>query len=273
MKSFSLLSVFILFSLITFGQNSFKGNLKDKTTKEPLAYVNIGVVGKNIGTVSDMNGDFEIKLPEANNNDTLKMSMIGYESLTFIVSDFKKIISKTPEIVLVPKTMELKEVVISGRELKEKILGNTTESKTMTGGFSSNELGNEVGIVIKIKRSPTYIKQFCANIASNKYDSLKFRLNFYDLKDGMPNQRINNQNIILTSNIKEGKLIVDLSKYDIIMEDDFFVSLEWIENLGENGLYFSVGLLGSPIISRHTSQGNWKKIGAVSLGFNVTAKY
>lgn len=273
MKIFLTLSFSIFFTLITFGQNSFKGNLKDNTTKEPLAYVNIGVIGKNIGTVSDMNGNFEIKLPEANNSDTLKMSMIGYESLIFTVSDFKKKIANNPNLLLIPKTMELKEVVISARELKEKVLGNKTESKTMTGGFTSNELGNEVGIVIKIKRSPTYIKQFCASIASNKYDSLKFRLNFYDLKDGMPDQRINNQNIIVTSNIREGKLIVDLSKYDIIMDDDFFVSLEWIENLGENGLYFSVGLLGSPIISRHTSQGNWEKIGAVSLGFNVTAKY
>jgi len=193
--------------------------------------------------------------------------------LTLSLLILKKKIKKNSEIKLAQKTTELREVVISARELKEKILGNKTESKTMVGGFTSNELGNEVGIVIKIKRSPTYINQFSASIATNKYDSLKFRLNFYDLKDGLPNKPIVNESIIVTSKIKEGKLVVDLSKYDIIVEDDFFVSLEWIENLGEDGLYFSVGLLGSPIIARHTSQADWKKVGAISIGFNVTAKY
>jgi len=272
MKNITLL-LLLLPSLFINGQNTFKGNLSDKTTKEALPYVNIGIIGKNVGTVSDINGNFELKLPDENDNDTLKISMIGYENLMFLVSDFKKNITKKPNLELSQKTTELREVVISARELKEKILGNKTESKTMVGGFTSNELGNEVGIVIKIKRSPTYINQFSTFITSNKYDSLKFRLNFYDLKDGLPNKRITNQNIIITSKIKEGKLTVDLSKYDIIVEDDFFVSLEWIENLGEKGLYFSMGLLGSPVISRYTSQGDWKKVGAVSLGFNVRAKY
>lgn len=270
----SFLFVFMYCSLIINGQTNYKGNLSDKTSHEVLPYVNIGIVGKNIGTVSDIHGNFELDLQKENDNDTLKISMIGYESLEFIVSDFKKHLRQTPQLQLAQKTTELKEVVISGRELKKKILGNKTESKSIVGGFTSNELGNEVGIVIKIKRSPTYLKQFCANITNNRYDSLKFRLNFYNLKDGLPHQRITKENIIVTSKLKKGKLVVDLTEYDIVVEDDFFVSLEWIENLGEeDGLYFSMGFLGSPIISRHTSQGNWEKVGAVSIGFNVTVTY
>jgi len=143
----------------------------------------------------------------------------------------------------------------------------------MTGGFSSNKLGNEVGIIIKIKKSPTYIDKFHVSIANNKYDSLKFRLNFYSIKNKMPHKSILKENIFVESQTKEGVLTMDLSEYNIVVEDDFMVSLEWIEDLGEGGLNFSMAFFGSPVIYRDTSQANWKKMKPFSIGFSVTAKY
>lgn len=264
----------LLLSLKSYSQEIYIGNIVDKNSKESLSYVNIGVIGKKIGTVSNNKGEFQIELNEKYDNDTLKISIIGYKSLIFKVSSFKNIILKNPILQLEEETTELQEVVVSSRKLKEKIIGNKTTSKTIIGGFSSNNLGNEVGIKIKIKKSPTYIENFNVSIAKNEYDSIKFRLNFYDLKDGLPNKNLLKDNIIIVSQIKEGKLTVDLRDYDIVLYEDFFVSLEWIENLGDkDGLNFSAGFLGSPIIIRSTSQDSWQKIGAISLGFNVTVKY
>ncbi|MCK0159449.1 carboxypeptidase-like regulatory domain-containing protein [Allomuricauda sp. F6463D] len=269
-----IIIVLLLISSKSYSQETYNGSIVDKNSKEVLPYVNIGVVGKNIGTVSNNNGDFQIELNEKYDNDTLKISIIGYKSLIFKVSNFKNIILKNPTLQLEEEITELQEVVVSSRKLKEKILGNKTTSKKISGGFSSNHLGNEIGIKIKIKKSPTYIKDFNVFIIKNEYDSIKFRLNFYDLKDGLPNKSLLKDNIIIVSQIKEGKLTVDLSDYDIVVYEDFFVSLEWIENLGDkDGLKFSSGFLGSPIIIRSTSQDDWQKIGAISVGFNVTAKY
>jgi len=87
-----IISVLLLILSSTFlqSQTVIKGSLIDKTTKETLPYVNIGVIGKNLGTVSDINGNFKIELPKQHDNDTLRISMIGYETLDFIASDFKK---------------------------------------------------------------------------------------------------------------------------------------------------------------------------------------
>jgi hypothetical protein len=43
--------------------------------------------------------------------------------------------------------------------------------------------------------------------------------------------------------------------------------------MGEKGLYFSASLLGNPLVTRATSQGNWREINIVSLGINVDVKY
>ena len=255
-------------------QSSFSGEMVDENTNEVLAYVNIGVIGKNIGTVSDINGKFSLRIEEKYNADTVRFSMIGYESLEMIVADFKKKLKNNAVVKLKPSITELTEVVISGKDLKEKVLGNTTRSKNVTGGFSTDLLGNEVGVIMKLKKKrPTYIKDFNCFIAKNRYGKIKFRLNIYELEKGMPGRNILTENIFVETEIEQGVLSVDLTKYNIWVEKDFLVSLEWIEDLGEGGLYFSARLLGAPMIARQASQGHWGKITMASLGFNCTVRY
>lgn len=272
-KYFSTI-IFLLISIFSFGQEVYSGKIIDASNNEALSYVNIGIVGKNVGTVSDLDGAFELPLETIYDKDILKISMIGYESLEYIVADFKQEIAKNSDILLAPQITDLQEVIISSTKFNnEKVLGNTTTSQAMRAGFETDKLGNEVGLVIKIKKSPSYIKSFHASIVDNNYGKVKFRLNFYDLKKKRPNKSILNENIIVSTEMKNGILSVDLTEYNIIVEDDFFVSLEWIESYGKDGLYFSAGVFGSPIIARETSQGDWEKVAPFCLGFNVVAKY
>jgi len=264
-----LLLLFLLHSFSIFSQSTIEGYVRDSKTHVVLPYVNIGITGKNVGTVSSEKGRFKIFIDSKYNEDSLRFSMIGYKSKTVKAGDAATLLNSTANVELEEDAIKLEEVVILSQDLKEKILGNETESTSIVAGFSTNELGNEVGIVIKIKNKPAYIQAFNVNIASNKYDTLKFRVNLYSLKDGLPDTSLLKKSIIVNTTLKNGKLSIDLRKYNIIVEEDFFAALEWIEDLGSNGLYFSANFLGSPIIARHTSQGNWEKIGGVSLGFNV----
>ena len=68
-------------------------------------------------------------------------------------------------------------------------------------------------------------------------------------------------------------LTVDLKKYNLIVEDDFFVSLEWIKFLKGEGLYFCGGVYNADSYVRQTSQGNWEKIDYFGLGFYTTVSY
>ncbi|MDI1254789.1 MAG: carboxypeptidase-like regulatory domain-containing protein [Flavobacterium sp.] len=265
--------VFLIVSTVGLqAQVVFEGIVKDIDTKENIAYVNIGILNKNVGTVTDVAGKFSIPLDGKYDDETLKISIIGYKSRDFKVGNFKKEYTKNSVIYLEKNIAELKEVVINGN-LKTAVLGNPIGKKGMSAGFIKNLPGNEIGIPVKIKKSPTYIEAFHAMVAYNNYKDLKFRINFYDLKDGKPNNTILTENIIATSNIKNGELTIDLSGYNIVAESDFFMSIELIENLGEGGLHFLVDEDGPRIMSRAASHGKWIQQEDVSFGFTVTTRY
>ena len=156
---------------------------------------------------------------------------------------------------------------------KTKVLGNKTTSKLIYGTFTTNRLGNEVGIIVRARKSKMLVDEFNVSIVENTYGLVRFRLNFYDIKNGMPNENILKENIIIETDIEEGLLTVDLTPYKIEMEEDFFVAMEWIEDLGEGNLFFSAGFFGTPMVAREVSQGNWKKSAAASLGMNVKVRY
>ncbi len=273
MRNIALNMVLFFVSLNVCAQTAVSGSIIDSEKKEPLPYVNIGIVGKTIGTVSDLEGTFSLEIPSTNDDEIMRVSMIGYETQEFTVEKFKEKIQENPQIVLDKKTTELKEVIVSGKELKTKVLGNKTKSQMTSAGFESDMLGNEVGLIIKIKKSPTIIKDFNCSIVRNEYGTVRFRLNVYDLKDGMPNNSLLKENIIVETDIEKGLLTVDLSQYNIVVEDDFFIGLEWIEDLGTDGLFFSAAFFAKPIIYKETSHSNWQKVGVAGLGFSVTVRY
>ena len=274
-----VIALSILYSLTTFSQVTFHGKVIGQKTKESLPYVNIGIVGKNIGTVSNINGEFTINLPNSYNSDTLRFSMIGYKSQSYEVRKFKnKFINHQELIIHLEQSMvALKEVVIiDKKKWKTKILGNVNETDNVVSGFYSEKLGTEVGTIIKIRKSPTYVENFSFYIAENTFDSLFFRLNIYNLKKGKPFENILDKNIFIQTNVKKGKVTIDLEKYNIVMQDNFFISLEYVKPLsqsGGNSMLFGSGFFNSPSYSRSASQGDWDKGGGFCLGFNVKVKY
>jgi len=272
MKNLLLFIAFILIQWANANAQVFEGTVKDAKTNQNLAYVNIGVIGKASGTVTDDNGHFKLTLINSN-TDSLRISMIGYMPRTYLVSDFIMHYSPGQVIALTPDVHELAEVKISGRKLKQAVLGNTTQSKSTDAGFTSNKLGNEIGEIIKIKRAPTFLKQFNASLAHSTPNPIKLRLNFYSVKNGLPDKILQQQNIFVTVKAGDEQITVDLTPYNLVVDDKFFVSLEWIKDSPGPGLMFSASLFSSAMISRETSQAAWEKIGLVGVGFNVLVSY
>ena len=90
-KIIILLSIFysVFFGQSVFAQSDLIGQVLDPATKEPLPYVNIRLINKNIGTVSDDYGYFELDVnAKLNAQDTLLFSMIGFESKSSVLKDF-----------------------------------------------------------------------------------------------------------------------------------------------------------------------------------------
>jgi len=268
------LLLFCLIQYFGYGQVDIVGQVLDATTQEPLPYVNIGLVNQNIGTVSDESGYFELEVPANQYNDaTLRFSMIGFESRDFILKDYLDLQILT--ISLEEKATALEEVVLTTQRNKyqTKILGNKTTSQLIYAAFTTNKLGNEMGFIVRGRKNPMILKKFNVSLVENDYGPIRFRLNFYSLKDGLPDQTLLNENIIVETDISSGIVSKDLTPYEIVIDQDFFVSIEWIEDLGPGKLFFSGGFFGSPLIAREVSQGSWSKVGSASVGMNVEVRY
>lgn len=276
-KSLLLLSCCILslFLSLPLGAQTFViGQVIDAATKEPLPYVNIGLLNKNIGTVSDETGYFELEVnTEQNSRDTLRFSMIGFETKSYTLNDF--INQNEIEVYLTEKSTALDEVILSSKRKKyqTKILGNKTTSKALYAAFTSNKLGNEMGFIVRARKHPMILKKFNISLVENDYGPIKFRLNIYDVLNGLPNKTLLKDNIFIETEESSGIVSLDLTPYEIILDQDFFIAIEWIEDLGPGKLYFSGGFFGAPLFAREVSQGTWEKIGTASVGMNVEVRY
>lgn len=276
-KSLLLLSYCILslFLSLPIGAQTFViGQVIDAATKEPLPYVNIGLLNKNIGTVSDETGYFELEVnTEQNSRDTLRFSMIGFETKSYTLNDF--INQNEIEVYLTEKSTALDEVILSSKRknYQTKILGNKTTSKALYAAFTSNKLGNEMGFIVRARKHPMILKKFNISLVENDYGPIKFRLNIYDVLNGLPNKTLLMDNIFIETEESSGIVSLDLTPYEIILDQDFFIAIEWIEDLGPGKLYFSGGFFGAPLFAREVSQGTWEKIGTASVGMNVEVRY
>lgn len=277
MKSFYLFCT--LMAALGINAQTLKGTLKDAASGEGLPFVNLGLLNKNIGTVSDDNGVFAMAVPKINVSDTVRISAIGYATKNIALADFQKQLLENPIVLLEEEATQLDELVITYEKpeevvMKEDIMGNKTRSQRTSVGFTSNKLGNEIGMIMKLSVSPIQLKTFTASLTSMNNPKLKMRLNFYSVKDGLPDKLIIKENIIVTPPRNGTVMEVDLTPYNIVVESHFFVSLEWIES-SKKPITFSADFseTAMPMILRATSQGNWETADDYGVGFTVTGLY
>jgi hypothetical protein len=105
----------ILFSLTVLCAKAQKITLstrvQDKVTAEPLPFASVGIKGKSIGTVTNLQGEFDFHIPPEYRNEILVISMLGYENFEAPVWS---LMESKPEIIGMTKsTTVLQEVVVT----------------------------------------------------------------------------------------------------------------------------------------------------------------
>ena len=273
-KTFLFLFAFLLCIPVLNAQYILQGRIIDALTKEPLPFVNVGVLKKELGTVSNEDGFFFLEVPDVFAKETLRFSMIGFDERDFQVADLEAILLSNNTLVLAEQTTFLEEVVLTAeKKWDTRVSGNATTSKLLITGFTSNQLGNEIALFVKVKKTPAYIEGIQFSVVENIYPEVRFRVNVYSSEYRFPDENILKENIFVTLKQSEGIISVDLKEYDILVDDDVFISLEWIdEDLGSEGLWFSAGVFGKSIYARSTSQAEWKKQRGLSLGMSVNLR-
>ncbi|MCX8492123.1 MAG: carboxypeptidase-like regulatory domain-containing protein [Cyclobacteriaceae bacterium] len=102
---------FLAISSSAFSQRLVEGSIVDKETKKSVPFASIGIVGTSKGTSSNFDGQFSISI---NEKDSVKISCVGYESLTL------SSVQVLPIIDLVPIVTQLSEIVILDRAINAK---------------------------------------------------------------------------------------------------------------------------------------------------------
>jgi hypothetical protein len=259
--------VFLMCCNAAFGQ-SITGVLVDSKSRQPIQFANIGIAGKNIGTVTNVNGMFDLYVDSKYDNDTLLFSIIGYKTLLIKISDLRK--QGENYVLLDERTYDLAEVIVKPKIFKQRSLGVTTRFKGFSAGFVDNNLGYELGILMKVKKT-AFIQKVNINIAHCSYDSIFFRLNIYKVKGEMDFDNILQEPIyiIMTKESVKDQIQIDLQSNNIVVDGDFLVTLEHVKDLGDGNLYFCAGLMNKTYF-RKTSQGSWETI-PVGISISVIA--
>lgn len=270
MTKLNLLLLFVfLTNLVSYAQ-TISGRVLEADTKKPIFYVNIGILGKNTGTVSDSLGYFSITCKDANKNDTLKFSCIGFKSRNFKPID---LIGKSHNEISMEKLIyTLQEVVVKPLSKREiKVMGKTGSSKFMAIGTKCTQPGSEIGVQFKNKE-PLRIQKVNLYCSMDCKDEVLFRINISDGKVDGPDNSLLKKPMIFRYRFKQGDNFFDLSEYNVEVSKDFFLSYELISlPKGSRGPQFGTSIFGSKSLFRYTSQASWSKFPA-NISFSTTVR-
>lgn len=115
------------------------GTVKDKQTKKKLEYVNISVPGTNVGTITNSDGEFTIKVQESLQAKVVEISHIGYYNYRISLTGNDMV---DENVMLTQNANVLEEVVVRAHdprmlveEAMNRIGKNYSEKPTLLTGF------------------------------------------------------------------------------------------------------------------------------------------
>lgn len=115
------------------------GVVRDKQSKKKLEYVNISVPGSNVGTVTNADGEFSLKIQESTQPKLVDISHVGYTN-SQIPLNGESLVEQT--VWITPYTNLLNEVVIRAQsplliieEAIRKIPANYNPRNSLLKGF------------------------------------------------------------------------------------------------------------------------------------------
>jgi hypothetical protein len=211
----------LLISNLCFSQ--LKAVIIDNETKEKLPYVNIWVENENIGTTSNENGEFELKV---NGSKIILFSAIGFETKKINSNSIKNIIE------LKPLVTELKEVIIKSEKLTQKIIIGEFKKSKINHYFAC---GTNPWIAAKyFEYKEDYNKTSLLNkirvLTNSDVKDSKFNIRLYSINtNDEPENYIYDKNIIGIA--QKGNTIteIDISDLNIIFpKEGFFIAIEWL---------------------------------------------
>lgn len=139
------------------------GTIIDQTTREPLDYVSVSLLNRPVGTITNNDGNFLLKIPAELQNDTILISNVGYARQKRIASTLQ-----VDEIIALQSvTIRIREVkvrAISAGEILTNFRNNlrqnySVENQLLTGFYretlkQDDQYINVSEAVVEILKAP-----------------------------------------------------------------------------------------------------------------------
>lgn len=148
---------------------TLNGRVVDLDNNAPIPYASVSLFGKPIGTITNSDGEFSLKIQQERNRDTLIFSCLGYQKYFLPVNDFDL---EKNSIFLRPVSIKIKEIkvkAVQARTVIEEAIAQVknnypTESYLMTSFYRETLQQNEKYMnvseaVMEILKSP-YSSEF-----------------------------------------------------------------------------------------------------------------
>ncbi len=153
-KHLSLIAAVFFAMQFIYAQDDFisiKGNIKSSADKSDIVFANVLIEGTNISTVTNIDGEFLIKVKKSLNAKKLTFAHVGYNSKSVNISDLK---SNKNIIYLEPSSVLIKEVKIRPEDAKKLVLKAFNNTKIY---YSSRALNAEGFYRETIKKGRDYV--------------------------------------------------------------------------------------------------------------------
>jgi len=118
---------------------TYSGKILDSETKDPVAFANVYLEGSSIGTVSNLDGEFILKVHLDRGEEKISISFVGYKTQELALEELNNMKNT---IILVADPIPIQEVIIKTgdplellRKAIARINENYTENPEMLTGF------------------------------------------------------------------------------------------------------------------------------------------
>jgi CubicO group peptidase (beta-lactamase class C family) len=210
------------------------GKVVNANNNKPIPYTNIGIKNKGVGSASGEDGSFNLTIENKYQNDYVTFSALGYFEENYSVLELSE---KSDLIIkLNEKSEQLDEVVITANKPKLKKVGNSSLGLFSSGAYiGGGKPGATLATIMQAPSDNSKLQKVYVHIRDNDLKK-KFKLRLRILETGINNQPekdILNKSIIISSSVEKGWLEFDLNDLNLFFENDFYVGIEWIEELNE----------------------------------------
>ncbi len=219
---------------------TIKGTVIDKETRLPIPFATISVVAHKMQFQANSKGAFTLAVQPEMEQAILQVSSLGYETGEFAVADLLRQQKNTGnlKLALAPKQESLNMVEVRARSRKWKPIkvGYHIDEGTPihheiypSDTIRKKAPGQEIGSRIVLKKKPAKLQSVSFGLAGSGGERAVIRIQLYSLKDDKPHRKLLSAPATIAIPAHHtGWITVPLSNYDLTLQEDVAVVLEWL---------------------------------------------